>query len=218
MTSSPSSSFPIDKSFYHLMLYGLSVVKQQTLATNGGEALVPRCGVTSDQLPAIGDTIEAEAFPSWLLPTLNRHQWEEYWFAASGSAYASNIFTADTEKRNWIGSICLVQFKAHICFPYSRFEIFKTVEPWILFFLIVTSHSYKFFRGIIFFELKFGSEARRSRFVRNVCSHLDYDWHKWSRPTHKSNYTRLEKSIESVNHGGRVYTPVVALVENLNYK
>jgi len=117
---------------------------------------------------------EDEDFPSWL-PTLNRHQWEQYWFAASGSAYASNIFTADTEKRNWIGSICLEQFKTHICVPYSRFEIFKMEETLKVFIWIATSHGYKFSRGKFFFKLKFGSEAGRSRFVWNVCSHLDYD-------------------------------------------
>lgn len=125
---------------------------------------------------------EDEAFPSWL-PTLNRHHWEQYWFAASGSAYASNIFTADTEKRKWFGSICLEQFKAHICVPYSRFEIFKTVENLTVFFWVVTSQGYTFFRGIFFFKVKFVSEAWRSRFVRNVCSHLHYVWHKWSRLT-----------------------------------
>jgi len=140
---------------------------------------------------------EDEAFPSWL-PTLKRHQWEQYWFAASGSAYASNIFTADTEKRNWIGSICLEQLKVHIYVPYSRFDILKTVQTLIVFFWIVTPHGYTFFRGIFFFKLKFRSKAWRSRFVRNNCSYLDYEWHTWSQPSHKSNYTRLEKITDSV--------------------
>jgi hypothetical protein len=142
---------------------------------------------------------EDAAIPSWL-PTLNRHQWEQYWFAASGSAYASNIFTADTEKRNWIGSICLEQCEVIHLFLYLRVEICTKVKTLIVFF--VTSHGYRVFRGMFFFKLKFGSEAWSSRFVRNLISHLGDYWHMSSRSSPMSNYTQLEKSTVLVTIDG----------------
>jgi hypothetical protein len=147
-----TSNFQILFPHYRQIILSFDAIQSkrcQTTSTNYDRWWDPRVSMWGHERPAACHMRHEEdaAIPSWL-PTLNRHHWERYWFAASESAYASNIFTADTEKRNWIGSICLEQCEAYTYAPYSRFEICMNVKTLIVFF--VTSHGYKVFRGVFF--------------------------------------------------------------------